>query len=571
MVALAAVTWLATRVLVVKSDLEAAQSLVLQLQADLTASDFASLEKTSQDLQDRSSSAVNGTHDLTWRVAEFTPLAGNNLTAVRYVAESIDSVVRRVAVPAVGVAITFDRRADDGGQGSLNLTPIVDASEIALSAQTVFAESREKLGTVDAGATIGPIAAAVRKLDGLLTSASNTLDDAAPLLEFAAAAVGGDTPKNFLLAFQNNAESTALGGSAASFTMLTVDDGSFSISAQAGSRDFPPDLPVDVSVDDSALGIYSDYLVSHLNTSTSRPDFPTAAKIMKAYWERDIGTPVAGVISIDPIALSRMLIATGPLTLPSGDILTSDNAVQLLVNEVYFRYDSYLEPEKVDAFFESAAAAVLSKITSADFEIAALLAGTALSVDQGSLMMWSPDEAEQSLLDGARIQGVLPSSNEESTVIGAYYRDVSASKIDYYLETETSTTSDACTNPTSPTFTTSVTLHSTLTKEQARALPDYIQGYNFGAEMFRTQVFVYGPVGATVAESSVDADGSTAWDAAADLGRPVASFEVDLAPGEKSTVTATFTGAPGDYGPLEIRGTPMINRTPMVITPESCG
>ena len=193
-------------------------------------------------------------------------------------------------------------------------------------------------------------------------------------------------------------------------------------------------------------------------------------------------------------------------------------------------------------------------------------------VDQGSIMAWLANPDEQQLLDGSRLQGALPKDNAEETVLGVYYRDTSASKIDYYLQTATHTTSDVCTSPENPTFTTTVTLHSNLTVEQAQALPDYVKSGHFGADMFSTQVFVYGPVGATLTDASVNSQGvSTLQNAGAtDLGRPVGTFTAYLAPGESSTVTATFTGAPGQYGPLEVRGTPMINATAQSVEPV-CG
>jgi hypothetical protein len=45
---------------------------------------------------------------------------------------------------------------------------------------------------------------------------------------------------------------------------------------------------------------------------------------------------------------------------------------------------------------------------------------------------------------------------------------------------------------------------------------------------------------------------------------------VFLQPGETSTVSAVFTGAQGDYGPLEVRGTPMINKTESTVDQAVC-
>lgn len=571
-VVLGSATWLATRVLVVKTDLEASQRLVEQLQEELKGGDLSVLSATSEELQDRSSSAVNGTHDLTWRLAEFVPVLGQNLTGVRFVAEGIDDIVQEVAAPAISLASTFDISARDPVSGGFDLTPLESAKTIVASAQTIFSESLSKLNQIDPAATLGPVSDAVTKMVGLLESASDAVDGAAPFINAAGTMLGQNGPRSYILAFQNNAESTALGGSAASFSVLTADHGSVAITDQASSADLLNRDPVDVPVDQSALDLYSDYLVTHSNTATSRPDFPTAGEILKAHFQRDRGLDADGVISVDPLALSYMLEATGPITLSTGDVLSSDNAVSLLLNEVYFRWDSYEDPEKVDAFFSEAASAIMTKVLTGDFDFGEMATAITKGIDQGSVMAWFTNPEEQALLDGSKLQGALPKDNAKETVVGVYYRDTSASKIDYYLKTATTTTSDICAVPDAPTFSTSTTLTSNLTDEQQRNLPDYVRSFTLG-DAFRTEVYVYGPVGATLSTATVNNAGfTTSWDASVtDLGRPVAKFTVYLKPGESSTVTASFQGAAGDYGPLEVRGTPMINPTENTIARGECG
>ena len=58
------------------------------------------------------------------------------------------------------------------------------------------------------------------------------------------------------------------------------------------------------------------------------PDFPTAARLAQAMWERAFGVKVDGVISLDPVALSYMIGATADVTLANGEVLTEENVVQ---------------------------------------------------------------------------------------------------------------------------------------------------------------------------------------------------------------------------------------------------
>jgi Protein of unknown function (DUF4012) len=570
-VVIGAVAWFATRVLMVKGELEASQALVADLQTQASSFDVAALSQTSEDLQEHASNAAAGTRDVTWRIAEVIPVVGPNLHAVRAIAESVDDVVSQVAIPAVG--IMGEIRNGSGAEG-LSLAPLAGAKDVAATARVALTESQERMAAVDASSTIGPVASVVDQLNGVLADANDALDKAGPVLEASGDIIGQNGKRTYLLAFQNNAESTALGGSAASYTVVTMENGNLQIAGQGNSGDFNDRLAVNVPVDQSAVDLYGTYLLDHINTSTSRPDFPTAASIMSAFWERDKATKVDGVISVDPLALGLVLQATGPVDLASGDVLTSENAVSLLVSEIYARYDSYVEPEKVDGFFSDAAAAILGKVTTGDFDFKQMAASVTEGIDQGSIMMWSATPSEQALMDGLRVQGVMPKDNVEQTAVGVYYRDTSASKIDYYLQTSTKTTSDICAAPVNPTFTTTATLHSNLTLPQANALPDYVKSRQWGGSKFHTEVYFYGPVGSTIANSSVDSAGLGTVESKRtdDLGRPVVAFSAFLAPGQSTSVTVSFTGAPGEYGPLVVLGTPMINTTPMTIDPAAvCG
>ena len=136
---------------------------------------------------------------------------------------------------------------------------------------------------------------------------------AAPTLELVPRMLGGDGPQNYLLMAQNNAGWDGLGGSAASQTLIRIDDGDIAIKKQADSRSYGTEKRVAVDVDQSAIDLYNDVMLRKINATVSRPDFPTAAQLLKAFWQRDIrDDQTDGVISIDPIALSQILKATGP-------------------------------------------------------------------------------------------------------------------------------------------------------------------------------------------------------------------------------------------------------------------
>jgi len=270
------------------------------------------------------------------------------------------------------------------------------------------------------------------------------------------------------------------------------------------------------------------------------------------------------VVSIDPIALSRLLQVTGPVSMPDGEQLTSENVVSKLLNEAYSRYPA---GEESDAYFAAAASAVFARMMSVDYDVWAMADAVIDAANRGTLMMWSADPATQALFDGTRLQGVLPATNEGATVLGVYFRDRSSSKIDYYLRTEATVTTNACT-PDTPTYTVEVRLRFDIPADID--LPAYVDSSLY--DFYRTEVFLYGPVGATTTSVEVPEAGleTVTGPSVADLNRPAEKFTIDMRNGQTALVRATFQGAPGEYGPTEVRVTPMINATSVTLADAPC-
>jgi hypothetical protein len=190
------------------------------------------------------------------------------------------------------------------------------------------------------------------------------------------------------------------------------------------------------------------------------------------------------------------------------------------------------------------------------------------AVNEHRIMAWSALPEEQEVLLGTPIGGVLPATNEDATTSGVFFRDTSTSKMDFYLETGATLSTDVCTAAT-PTFTTKVNLHSTVTEGLAESLPDYVASEYWGADQFRTEVYVYGPPGTSFVTAGV-AEGADLLATTYDLGRPVAKFNVMLTPGQTSEITATFAGPEGAYGAPVLRTTPMLNPTTVAVDAPGC-
>lgn len=541
---LLAVCWVGLRAITVKDGLTKSQELISDIQ------NGGDVDKALPELSENAASAGAAASDPVWWLMEWVPVVGDNLRGVRLAAQSLDALVNGVALPVMGdesdtdpVTVRLLKASEDEGD---HITQLADGLDAVSKSPFLISVVRDGVDQVD-----------------------EVMSAAAPMISMMPTLLGGDGERNYLLVFQNNAESLALGGSAAAQTLVKVDKGVISMGAQGDSGSYQNGTAVDVPVPDSAIELYTSYLVDHINTSTSRPDFPTAAQILRAWWQRDIAPDeVAGVISIDPLALQRILVATGPIELESGETLSSDNAVSVLLSEVYGRWDSYKEPELVDGFFADTAAAIFDTIAAGDFDIKDMMWAITESASQGSVLVWGDDKKVADAIDGTKMSGILPAHNKDVTAVGVYFNNSNGSKIDYF--TETATTATAVCEGDTATFTATGSLTLPLTQRQAEALPRYVQSMTFGAR-FRDWIFVYGPPGTTLSDATFNGDEvSVMHRDVDDLGRPVVAFEAWFDPGDTVDVTATFVGASGDYGPLEMRTNPMVNGAKPVVT-DNCG
>lgn len=541
---LVAVCWVGLRAITVKDGLVQSQDLIAEIQGG------ADVDDALPQLSESAASAGAAASDPVWWVMEWIPVVGDNLKGVRLAAQSLDALVNDVALPVMG---------DENSTGSIT-ERLLDATDDQAQHITELADGLESVSK--SPFLVSVVREGVDQVDEVMSAA-------APMIGVLPTLLGGDGERNYLLVFQNNAETLALGGSAAAQTLVKVDEGSIEIGAQGDSGNYQNGVAVDVDVPPSATQLYTSYLVDHINTSMSRPDFPTAAKIMRAWWQRDIADDeIAGVISIDPLALARILKATGPIELASGEVLSEENAVSLLLSEVYGRWDSYEEPELVDGFFADTAAAVFDKIATGDFDLKDMLWAITESASHGSVLVWSDDEQVADAIEGAKISGVLPTDNANVTTMGVYFNNSNGSKIDYF--TETATTATAVCEADAATFTATASLTLPLTQRQAEALPRYVQSMTFGAR-FRDWIFIYGPPGTTLSDATFNGDEvSVIHRDIDDLGRPVVAFEAWFDPGDSVDVTATFVGSDDEYGPLEVRTNPMVRGAKPVVT-DGCG
>ncbi|HWL78727.1 DUF4012 domain-containing protein [Microbacterium sp.] len=553
----------------VRDDLTRAAAIARTLPQKVIAGDTAGAEADALSLERLAGQALARTSGRSWGLAEAVPVLGSNLKAVRTAAESVDAAARFAAASVPRISLSAFQPV--GGQ--IDMAAVHELGDAIAEGQIVFADIEADLADVDRAGLDPRVDAALTQLSDAVDSAEQLMSTVKPLIDVLPAALGEGGTHTYLLMFQGTSEMRALGGNPAAMALITVTDGRIALTRQITSLEFENARPESVvPLDAETENIYSDIIGRWIPNMTATPDFPTTVRILQGWWADEQLPAFDSVISIDPIALSYLLAATGPVTLDTGDQLTSSNAVSLLLNGAYFRYSAL---DEQDAFFASAAAKIFGTLTTGISNPVAFVNGLVRAVDEDRLKVWSSNADIASLTAHTPLAGVLPVDNSTETVSGVYFNDTTGSKMDYYVTASVTATTDQCSTTAPPTFTKRVVFNNTVTPEAAAGLPLYITGPFYSPGTIATDVLIYSPVGAMIESWTVSgAQSYSLMSEGTHLGRDVVRISVVTPPQTSATIDVVMKGAEGvaasEYGPFDVWTTPMVRDTPVTIDAPGC-
>ena len=368
------------------------------------------------------------------------------------------------------------------------------------------------------------------------------------------------------------------------YALVEARDGRITLGEQgsAGGLGGPyPDSVLPLTKDERE--VFGDGLGVFPQNATLTPRFPRSGELAAAAWDASHASTVDGVAAVDPVMLSYLLRATGPVAVPGTDRevveLTSENAVQILLNEIYLAKRD--DPAVQDAFFAAAAKKVFQRVARGGFDSATLLEALRQGVHEDRLLLWSRSTSEQKELTTSSLGGQIGSRSPANPFVGVYLNDQSASKFDYYLDTSVDVVSTRCTGPTDQRrqeIEVAVTLTSRL-PQNVDSLGRSILGQSRPRGFMVTNLFVYFPPGAEVLDGTTTSRTSASGELssspssvgeAVDAGYPVQRVSLGLDPGETGTITWRFLAPPGLDGPVDLQVTPQVRPVPVEIGESTC-
>ncbi|WP_378147682.1 DUF4012 domain-containing protein [Cnuibacter sp. UC19_7] len=572
-VLIACVVWVGVRGVLAKDHLEAAIPLAKSTQDQIVDGSTDGASADARALADHARAAADLTSDPIWRAGELVPWVGPNLRAVRQAAEATDLVASGVVVPLTTSVQQIGLSSFQPVDGKIALQPLLDVQQTVAGARQNIGTAADIVDDIETDDLLPQVLSAVSLLRTSVDQASGVLIGVDNATQLIPAMLGAEGPRNYLLAFQNPAELRAGGGITSALALIHTEGGSVSLVQQASSGDFKKfDTPV-IQLPDETRGLFQDKAAQFVQNTTLVPQFDLSGQIASKMWTDRFGGSVDGVMTFDPVALSYLLGATGPIQLTGiNEQLDSSNAVKFLLSGVYERYP---DPKVQDAAFAEVAKAVFERVSTGSIDQKKLLDAMMRAGQEQRFKLWSAHPEEQAVLDQTSLAGPLPVTTDDTTGVGLYLNDATGAKMDYFLTASTITTSQSCRADGRPIIRVQTTLTNTAPADAATALPKYVTGGgDFGVTPgnVATYVYIYGPDGP---DDPVNASISLGIDAgiaggqartAVDQNHTVAEFKVELAPGESRTLTADFLAQPGDPLDVSLQQTPMV--TPSVYTNE---
>ncbi|MCD2170219.1 DUF4012 domain-containing protein [Microbacterium sp. JC 701] len=521
----------------------------------------------------RDASAASGlTSDPIWAFAELTPWAGPQLTAFRQITTAADTLIAGAVTPLVDAMQTASLDSLKPDNGRIEATALAPLAEPAAQAAQASSQAANEIHEIDRTPLVGILARGVEDLDSVFSRTAAGIDAISKAAQLLPAMLGNDGPQEYLILVQNNAEWRSLGGIAGTTILLRTDQGAISLEATesgtALSRAIKAplfDLPGDIQA------LYGTKPARYFQNLTQIPDFTIDGPLAQQMYEIVTGVRVNGVIAIDPVVLSYLLQATGSVRLEDGSKLSSDNAVDLLLNGVYKKYP---EPSDQDAFFAASTGAVFQAFLGGTASTPKLLSALSRATEERRIKIWSSDPDQQAILLDSSLSGVLPTSSPDTATFGVYLNESGGSKMSYYVSPTVTLSWGAC-KTTSPSSASEITLAIELTSDApldaATSLPSYMTangafGVAPGNAATVSNVFIPSDWEVVSAESSTGIGFSRSQFS----GQQVLTFESNLAPQTSESAKMVLRSVSSSATSAEVVTTPTADASRPTVLSADC-
>lgn len=565
LVLVAFIGWLGYTALNVKTNLEQARDNGQQAKDALLQGDTDKATAAAKAAADYAVAAQDGTRSLSWSIAATVPWLGSPFEAGRQMTDVVAGIAKDVLQPATaaGAAISPDTILQNGRLDVQTLRQ----QEPALRA---IDESATRLDD-DAKSVVEPaffsvLSDARTQLQAQTAEVARLMNDTALAARLAPSMMGVDGPRTYFIGFQTNAEARGTGGLLGGFGILRFDNGAASVDTLAQNVALDKAFtPIDLGPEYADLYGFANPGTDFRNSNLSS-HFPYAAQIWQSMWAQQTGETVDGAIAIDPIALSYILGAVGPVTMPDGEVVSKDNVVELTESTAYIRFPLESDQMARKEYLQGIAREVVKKMTGPIPSPRALLDALGKAIGEGRIAVWSASPDDQKLLEQTPLAHIVP--DDAAPYAEVVVNNLGGNKLDYYLQRGIQYTADGCDGATRNSSV-SVRLASTAPPD----LPEFMAGtvgVVQGAPLrvpnatMITSVRLLGTKGSTLRSATSNGQRVPVF-RGVERGHPTYEIQVAIPPGTSGDLVFNLSEptAPGEASvpvqPLVDRPVPVVN------------
>lgn len=449
-VPVAVVGWLGFEAVAAKSHLEQARDSAQKTKDLLLSGNTDGATRLAEDAQSQARQARAATHSLPWSLISAIPVVGSPLKTTQQLSDVVLGLADDVLLPAtqVGGSLSPDKLVNGN---SIDVAVLRDQEPRLAELSTAASRLDASAQAITNPAYVGAIRDARSQLQEQTSKLSQLLGNTALAAKLVPSMFGGDGPRTYLMGFQTPAEARGTGGLLGGFGVLRFEDGRATVDTLAPNTELAKasaaiDLGPEFNKTYQWTNPYTDFRNSNLS-----PHFPYAAEIWQSMWEGQTGQKVDGVIAVDPVALSYLLGAVGPLTMPDGELITEQNVVELTMSTAYARFppeykyfgkDVLTLPDKRKAYLQTIAGEAVKKLLGQVQSPRKVLDALGRAASEGRIAVWSANPANQQLLEQTPLAHIVP--GDDAPYAQVVINNLAGNKMDYYLRREIDVAADGC-------------------------------------------------------------------------------------------------------------------------------
>jgi UDP-N-acetylmuramyl pentapeptide phosphotransferase/UDP-N-acetylglucosamine-1-phosphate transferase len=422
------------------------------------------------------------------------------------------------------------------GEGAVDLAPFRRALGPASRLKARVARAESLINSTDGLLLLPQVRAAKEEAARLVSEARHQAEVVEGAAFLIPRAFGTDGKRTWLVGAENTAELRGRGGYVGALGVVEAEYGHFTLGGFIPTSALPllqidaaTEIPLEYEnhyKDLAGLAAWPNLLMS--------PHFPSGARLLLTALE-PAGLKASGLISMDPVGLSYLLDATGPIRVEGlPNPVTSGNVVEWSLNQAYFQFQGSAR-ERKEVIGEIAQAVWRRVIAGQGIDAGRLARAVGRALSERRLVIYSTDAKEQALIESLEIAGAVEEvSGDYLLVLGQNFGE---NKMDYYLERHIDYRGEVQSDGSIESVV-EVTIRNLA--PSADSLPQDVGGsrphLGLGPGTARSYLNVLVPPAANLVRVLVDGEPTDNFWSLPELGKRLFSVYLDVGPGESKKV-----------------------------------